>query len=63
MHFVEREPGDWQHRNGYFSSFEACCVCGSKHQTGLEPRFGYVVCEHHSKLSPVEVSEKRTDRK
>lgn len=27
--------------------------------TGVEPRFGYVVCEEHSSMSPVEVAEQR----
>jgi hypothetical protein len=34
-----------------------CCVCGSTVQTGQEPRFGYVVCEEHSRLSPVDINK------
>jgi DnaJ-class molecular chaperone len=34
-----------------------CDVCGKKGNNQSEPRFGYVVCEVHYKMSPVEVSE------
>ena len=52
--------GDWRDRE-YYPSNEPCCVCGSTVQTGSEPRFGYVVCKEHSKLSPIEINERRTD--
>lgn len=50
---------DWRERDGYYPSTQPCCVCGSTNQTGSEPRFNYVVCEEHSKLSPVEVGERK----
>jgi hypothetical protein len=31
-----------------------CCICGSI-PAEVEPRFGYIVCEEHSKLSPVNI--------
>lgn len=61
MEIIERQPGEWQHAKGFYRSFKPCCICGTKFQTGLEPRFGYVVCEHHSDLSPVQVGERRVD--
>ena len=53
---------DWRYFN-YYSSIMPCCICGSTEQIGIEPRFGYPVCEEHSKLSPVEISHQRKDRK
>lgn len=35
---------------------EPCSLCGAK-PAEVEPRFGYVVCEEHSKLSPIEVDK------
>lgn len=59
---------DWRDIKGYYPWPEGnppmgCCVCGSTHHIGLEPRFNYPVCEEHSKLSPVQVSKQRTDGK
>jgi translation initiation factor 2 beta subunit (eIF-2beta)/eIF-5 len=34
-----------------------CCICGMVDNNKLEPRFCYVVCSEHQKLSPVEVSK------
>lgn len=45
----------WQKTN-FYPSNKPCCVCGSKGDNGQEPRFGYTVCETHSKLSPVQIS-------
>lgn len=53
---------DWRSQ-GFYQSSSPCCVCGNIHQTGQEPRFGYVVCEQHSKLSPIEVNKQRIDGK
>lgn len=53
---------DWR-ANQYYPSTKPCCVCGSAIMTGQEPRFGYVVCEKHSHLSPVEINKQRTDGK
>lgn len=53
---------DWRTAQ-FYPSNKPCCVCGSTHQTGQEPRFGYVVCEQHAKLSPVEINRQRTDGK
>lgn len=53
---------DWRDYS-YYPTDEPCVVCGSVEQTGIEPRFGYVVCEEHSKLSPVEINKLRTDGK
>jgi hypothetical protein len=47
---------DWRF-GGYYLSANPCCVCGSLHKIGTEPRFGYPVCEEHSKLAPVQISE------
>lgn len=59
---------DWRERKGYYPWPEGnqpmgCCICGSTHQIGLEPRFNYPICEAHSSYSPVKVSHERTDRK
>lgn len=44
----------WEHF-GYQSN-TPCEICGKTEDTRMEPRFSYVVCEEHSKLSPIEVS-------
>lgn len=46
---------DWRSR-GWYKVQGSCCVCGSRHMVGMEPRFGYVVCETHSKHSPTEIN-------
>lgn len=33
-----------------------CQVCGKEKNNAMEPRFGYVVCEEHVNMSPVEVT-------
>lgn len=54
---------DWRDKWGYYHTPKPCCICGSTHQIGCEPRYGYPVCEKHSSLSPVEVSNQRVDKK
>jgi hypothetical protein len=49
---------DWRDF-GYYYTDKPCCICGSTHEIGSEPRFCYTVCEEHSKLSPVEISRMR----
>ena len=53
---------DWRETKGYMQSQQSCCVCGSTHLIGIEPRFNYSVCEEHSKMSPVEVSYKKLSK-
>lgn len=45
----------------HYPSLKPCCICGSKWQIGDEPRFTFAVCEEHSKLSPVEIEQRRND--
>lgn len=52
-------PKDWREAYGYYPTEQPCCICGNSSQTGIEPRFGYVVCQTHHTLSPTEVSERR----
>lgn len=40
-----------------YKTNEACDVCGKIGNNQSEPRFGYVVCEEHYKMTPVEISE------
>ena len=47
---------DWRNA-GYYISEEACCICKSTTKIGMEPRFGYSVCEEHAKWSPVKITE------
>lgn len=42
---------------------QPCDVCEKSGNNQLEPRFGYVVCEEHYQLSPVEVSKKRDEKR
>jgi len=42
--------------NGYPTS-RPCSVCGRRNNNQLEPRFGYVVCEDHQHVPPVEVGK------
>lgn len=48
-------------RFGYKTN-KPCDVCGKEGENQSEPRFGYVVCEKHFKLSPIEVSERKANR-
>ena len=48
---------DWRDAYGYYYSDKHCCICGTTNRTGSEPRFGYVVCQRHSKLSPMEINK------
>lgn len=57
------DPKDWRLAAGYYPVVGPCCVCRSHVQIGLEPRFLYPVCEEHSKLSPVQINDARTDGK
>lgn len=41
--------------NGYDTD-KPCDVCGKVKNNKTEPRFGYVVCEDHYDVSPVDVS-------
>lgn len=54
---------DWRDTYSFYHTPKPCCVCGSREKIGIEPRFGYPVCEKHSSLSPVQISEQRTDGK
>lgn len=47
---------DWR-TSFYPTDIRPCVVCGSVHQIGIEPRYGYAVCEEHAKMSAIEVSE------
>lgn len=47
---------DWRDFS-FYPTDAPCCICGSTENTGIEPRFAYVVCETHSKLSPQAVSK------
>lgn len=49
---------DWRSR-GWYKVQGKCCVCGSRHMVGMEPRFGYEVCEEHSSLAPAEINRLR----
>lgn len=51
---------DWD--NFGYETDEPCEVCGKIGKNKAEPRFYYVVCEEHSKLTPVEVSMERDKR-
>lgn len=53
-------PKDWREAYGFYPTDQPCCICGN-HNAGVEPRFGYVVCETHHTLSPVQVNQQRTD--
>lgn len=53
---------DWRD-NGWYKTNAPCCVCGSKGNNGIEPRFGYVICEKHKELSPIQINDQRTDGK
>ncbi|PLS18980.1 hypothetical protein CVD28_00840 [Bacillus sp. M6-12] len=57
----EKTPNLAFERFGYATT-NPCDVCGAEGNNQSEPRFGYVVCEEHFKLSPVEVSQRKTDR-
>ena len=47
---------DWRDKYGYYHTPKACCVCDTKEKIGLEPRYGYAVCEQHSSVPPIEIS-------
>lgn len=41
-----------------YPSKEACAVCGGHKNNQSEPRFGYVVCEDHQSVAPVDIKER-----
>ena len=42
-----------------YPSLEPCQVCGKHLNNQSEPRFGYVVCQNHQGVAPVDIPEKR----
>lgn len=48
---------DKTYENFGYDTGEPCIVCQKKGDNKLESRFGYVVCEKHYKMSPVEISK------
>lgn len=56
MPATTRSPEDWRIKANYYQIKGRCCICGSTHLIGAEPRFAYEVCEEHSKWSPVQVT-------
>jgi hypothetical protein len=46
-----------------YETNEPCEVCGKRGNNRIEPRFSYVVCEKHFKLTPIQVSESRKTKK
>ncbi len=65
MASAETYESDWRPIRGYYAAPEGakCCVCGSTYRIGIDPRFSYLVCDKHALLSPVQISEQRTDGK
>lgn len=53
----ERTDKEWE-SFGYETD-KPCEVCGAVDDCKAEPRFGYVICRKHSRMSPVEVSKVR----
>ena len=53
---LENLISDWQGSN-FYKSNRPCCVCGKTENTGIEPRFGYVVCNFHSNIAPAYIKE------
>jgi hypothetical protein len=47
---------NWQ-ESKFYKSDRPCCVCGKTINTGIEPRFGYIVCELHSNIAPAYIKE------
>jgi hypothetical protein len=54
-------PDDWRDNKTFYPTDQPCCVCGSTLKSGWELRFGYVVCELHSKLSPIEICSRKDE--
>lgn len=50
------KPKDWRNLR-FYPDTAPCVVCGSTFETGSEPRFGYVVCEAHSNIAPVDINQ------
>lgn len=50
------EPFDWR-LNKFIPTNRPCHECGKVFMTGIEPRFGYVVCEQHSHVAPATIKE------
>jgi hypothetical protein len=57
-----KEERDWR-EHSHYPTKQPCCICGSTHMIGMEPRFLYPICEEHSNIPPVEVSVRRIDGK
>jgi hypothetical protein len=49
---------DWREGNFYSVEDETkkCAICGVNKNLGLEPRFGYIVCENHKDVPPVKIN-------
>lgn len=56
-----KEYWDWRRRGGFYASTKPCRVCGTTERTGIEPRFGYVVCEVHQNTPPNQVLYEKHD--
>jgi len=51
---------DW--KNFGYETNKPCDVCGKEGDNQMEPRFGYVVCEEHYKMTPLQVTEAKERR-
>lgn len=49
---------DWRDEKSYYKTEGKCAVCASTEKIGIEPRFGYSVCETHSRLTAIEVGQR-----
>ena len=47
---------NWQ-KEIYYKTSRPCCVCSKEGNNGIEPRFGYVVCEFHSNIAPAYIKD------
>lgn len=50
-----KDKQDWRDKWGYYHTPQSCRVCGNTHNIGLEPRYGYPVCETHSTTAPADM--------
>jgi len=50
-----RSDEDWRDEHGFYKCHAVCCVCGDDQRIGIEPRFGYPICEKHKDMKPTEV--------
>lgn len=44
----------------FYPSTEPCIVCSKINNNGSEPRLGYVVCQEHKNLTPLEINKIQT---